>query len=198
MKDGGVFQSCGDFELDGVTFPAAEVKAGFLDPPLMTRGGRKAIAMFPAGRKTRSPGRCQISASIDGADQRGRPPCRRGWSALAGTEPADQHQLNGRKELLALAEAVRAPWRACHGRAGGDGAERNGRHAHHLSSRSVFKPLDVLRLRPDGESCDQVRVDQVCSRTSSRWDRCTNTMTGTGAVAIAAAAALPGTLGATA
>ena len=37
MRDGQV-QELGDFELDGVTFPAAEIELEFLDPPRVVRG----------------------------------------------------------------------------------------------------------------------------------------------------------------
>jgi 2-methylaconitate cis-trans-isomerase PrpF len=47
MKDGGV-QELGDFELDGVAFPAAEVKLEFLDPADDEGEGG---AMFPSGRR---------------------------------------------------------------------------------------------------------------------------------------------------
>src|SRR5690606_8396731 len=46
MKDGAV-QETGDFELDGVTFPAAEVQLAFMDPAADEEGA--AGAMFPTG-----------------------------------------------------------------------------------------------------------------------------------------------------
>ena len=45
MKDGEVLEE-GDFELDGVTFPAAEIKLEFLDPAADEGDGG---AMFPTG-----------------------------------------------------------------------------------------------------------------------------------------------------
>ena len=45
MSDGQV-QETGDFELDGVTFPAAEIQLEFLDPADDGEGGG---AMFPTG-----------------------------------------------------------------------------------------------------------------------------------------------------
>ncbi len=41
-------QETGDFELDGVTFPAAEVQLEFLDPADEDEGRRG--AMFPTGK----------------------------------------------------------------------------------------------------------------------------------------------------
>ncbi|MDO9219305.1 MAG: PrpF domain-containing protein, partial [Lacisediminimonas sp.] len=43
----GVVQETGDFELDGVTFPAAEVQLEFMDPAAEEEGGGG--AMFPTG-----------------------------------------------------------------------------------------------------------------------------------------------------
>jgi probable AcnD-accessory protein PrpF len=45
---GGQVQETGDFELDGVTFPAAEVRLEFIDPA--GDGSGAAGAMFPTGR----------------------------------------------------------------------------------------------------------------------------------------------------
>ena len=44
----GEVQETGDFELDGVTFPAAEVQLEFLDPAADEDGGGG--AMFPTGK----------------------------------------------------------------------------------------------------------------------------------------------------
>src|SRR4051812_23432278 len=49
MRDGAV-QELGDFELDGVTFPAAEVKLEFLDPAADQEGGDGG-AMFPTSHR---------------------------------------------------------------------------------------------------------------------------------------------------
>src|SRR5262249_39067259 len=51
MKEGAVLE-LGDFELDGVTFPAAEVKLEFLDPAADEGDGDDAGgAMFPTGNR---------------------------------------------------------------------------------------------------------------------------------------------------
>src|SRR5450830_1938601 len=47
----GEVQETGDFELDGVTFPAAEVQLEFMDPAAEEEGGDGAnSAMFPTGQ----------------------------------------------------------------------------------------------------------------------------------------------------
>jgi 2-methylaconitate cis-trans-isomerase PrpF len=50
---GGEVQELGDFELDGVAFPAAEVKVEFLDPAADEEDGGEAGggAMFPSGKR---------------------------------------------------------------------------------------------------------------------------------------------------
>ena len=59
MKDGAV-QELGDFELDGVAFPAAEVKLEFLDPADDDGSGEAARCSRPATASTRST--CRASA----------------------------------------------------------------------------------------------------------------------------------------
>src|SRR6185312_2983499 len=46
---GGAVQETGDFELDGVTFPAAEVQLEFLDPAEDGDGAKEQSSMFPTG-----------------------------------------------------------------------------------------------------------------------------------------------------
>src|SRR5437762_9440927 len=97
----GEVQELGGFELDGVTFPAAEVKLEFLEP---AEGG----ALFPTGRPIDTlevPGLGKIEATLIDA---GNPTifidaARLG---LKGTEL--QPDINGDKKRLATAEAVRA------------------------------------------------------------------------------------------
>ena len=60
MNDGAV-QELGDFELDGVTFPAAEVQLEFLDPA-DEDGEGEGGAMFPTGKLRRRRSTCRASA----------------------------------------------------------------------------------------------------------------------------------------
>jgi len=108
MKDGAV-QELGGFELDGVAFPAAEVKLEFLDPAADGGDGEDAsLAMFPTGRRIDGldvPGLGTIEATLINA---GNPTifvdaARLG---LSGTEL--QKDINGNAAILALAEAVRS------------------------------------------------------------------------------------------
>jgi 2-methylaconitate cis-trans-isomerase PrpF len=58
MTDGAV-QETGDFELDGVTFPAAEVQLEFMDPA--AEGDGAGGAMFPPAISSTT-SRCRASA----------------------------------------------------------------------------------------------------------------------------------------
>src|SRR5262245_43887126 len=104
---GGEVVELGDFELDGVAFPAAEVRLEFLDPAADEDGGEGG-AMFPSGSKLDTldvPGVGKVEATLINA---GNPTIFIDARALdlKGTEL--QGDVNGRKDLLALAEAIRA------------------------------------------------------------------------------------------
>src|SRR5215475_6534994 len=91
----GEVQELGGFELDGVTFPAAEVKLEFLEP---AEGG----ALFPTGRRLDTldvPGVGKIEATMIDA---GNPTIfvNAAKLGLKGTEL--QPDINGEKKLLAL------------------------------------------------------------------------------------------------
>ena len=59
---GGEVQETGDFELDGVTFPAAEVALEFMDP---AGEGEQGGTMFPAGGRPGSTGRRHVQGDVD-------------------------------------------------------------------------------------------------------------------------------------
>jgi probable AcnD-accessory protein PrpF len=97
----GEVQELGGFELDGVAFPAAEVRLEFLEP---AEGG----VLFPTGRRLDTldvPGVGPIEATLIDA---GNPTIfvDAAKLGLKGTEL--QPDVNGDKKLLALAEAVRS------------------------------------------------------------------------------------------
>jgi probable AcnD-accessory protein PrpF len=190
MKDGAV-QELGDFALDGVAFPAAEVKLEFLDPAADEDGGQSSGggAMFPSGRRIDTldvPGLGAIEATLINA---GNPTvfvdaARLG---LAGTEL--QKDINGNPKILALAEAVRA-----HG-AVAMGLVKTPQEA---TERRQHTPKLVFVARPagytaaDGKQVAPESIDLLARIFSMGVLH--HAMTGTGAVAIAAAAAIPGTV----
>ncbi len=106
MRDGEV-QEEGDFELDGVAFPAAEVRLEFVDPAAED-GASAGRGMFPSGAKIDRidvPGLGAVEATLIDA---GNPTIfiDARTLRLRGTEL--QPEVNGRRDLLAAAEAIRA------------------------------------------------------------------------------------------
>jgi probable AcnD-accessory protein PrpF len=188
MKDGAV-QELGDFELDGVTFPAAEVQLEFLDPADDEGDGASGGAMFPTGKRIDTldvPGLGKIEATLINA---GNPTifvdaARLG---LAGTEL--QKDINGNPKILALAEAVRSHGAVAMGlvKTPQEATEKR-QHTPKLSF--VGRPAGYTAS--DGRAVEAHSIDFLARIFSMGVLH--HAMTGTGAVAIAAAAAIPGTV----
>src|SRR6185369_8942602 len=105
MTDGEV-QETGDFELDGVTFPAAEVQLEFMDPAAEEEGAGG--SMFPTGRLVDDlevPGIGTLKATMINA---GIPTIFINADAIGydGTELQDA--INGDAAALAKFETIRA------------------------------------------------------------------------------------------
>ncbi len=187
IRDGEVVEN-GDFELDGVAFPAAEVKLEFVDPAA-DDGDAPGSGLFPTGNRIdwlEIPGSARVQATLVNA---GNPTIFVDASAmgLRGTEL--QADVNGRPKLLAFAEAIRAAGAVAMGLvATPEEATRSRPHTPKLAF--VARPLDYIAS--DGRS---VRADSMdlLARIFS-MGKLHHAMTGTGAVAIAAAAAVPGTI----
>ncbi len=186
---GGAAEELGDFELEGVAFPAAEVKLEFLDPGAGEEGLSGGGAMFPTGNRLdvlEVPGLGAIEATLIDA---GNPTIFVAADALGlrGTEL--QHEVNGRKELLALAEATRAHAAVAMGLVTTP-AEATAERPHTPKLACVAKPAPYTTS--DGRRVDPGSIDLLARIFS--MGQLHHAMTGTGAVAIAAAAAIPGTL----
>ena len=187
MADGEVVE-LGDFELDGVTFPAAEVRLEFLDPAADEEGGEGG-AMFPTGRRIDVldvPGAGRIEATLINA---GNPTIFVEASSLGlrGTEL--QSDINGKKELLALAEAIRAHAAVAMGLVTTP-EEATARRPHTPKLSFVARPASYVAS--DGKPVPATSIDLLARIFS--MGQLHHAMTGTGAVAIAAAAAIPGTI----
>jgi probable AcnD-accessory protein PrpF len=185
---GGEVVELGDFELDGVAFTAAEIKLEFLDPAADEDGGEGG-AMFPSGNKTDLldvPGVGKVEATLINA---GNPTIFVEAKALGleGTEL--QGDVNGKKELLALAEAVRAHGAVAMGLVK-TADEATTKRPHTPKLAFVAKP--AAYTASDGKAVPASSIDLVARIFS--MGALHHAMTGTGAVAIAAAAAIPGTL----
>ncbi|HUN93616.1 MAG TPA: 2-methylaconitate cis-trans isomerase PrpF [Burkholderiaceae bacterium] len=182
----GQVQETGDFELDGVTFPAAEVQLEFLDPA--DEGEDGGGAMFPTGNVVDDlevPGVGTFKATLINA---GIPTIFVNAKDIgyAGTELQDA--INGDPKALARFEAIRA-----HGavRMGliKDAREAAGRQ-HTPKVAFVARPSDYTAS--SGKRIAAADVDLLVRALS--MGKLHHAMMGTAAVAIGTAAAIPGTL----
>jgi probable AcnD-accessory protein PrpF len=187
MHEGEVAES-GSFRLDGVAFPGAPIKLEFLDPG--GAGGRAgAAATFPTGRKMELldiPGHGGIDATLINA---GIPTVIIAAESLGlqGTEL--QPQVNANAALLDLAEKVRAYAAVAMGLAT-SAAEATARRPHSPKVAFVAKPAGYTAA--DGTRIDAASINLLARIFS--MGKLHHAITGTGAIAIAAAAAIPGTL----
>ena len=183
---GGAVQETGDFELDGVTFPAAEVQLEFLDPADDAEG--EGGAMFPTGNVVDTlevPGVGSFNATLINA---GIPTIflNAGDIGYIGTEL--QGAINDDPKALAMFETIRA-----HGavRMGliGDVSEA-ARRQHTPKVAFVAPPAGYTAS--SGKAVGQGDVDLLVRAMS--MGKLHHAMMGTAAVAIGTAAAIPGTL----
>ena len=184
----GEVQETGDFELDGVAFPAAEVKLEFIDPA-SDEGESEGGAMFPTGNKIDTldiPGLGKIEVTLINA---GNPTVfvEAASLGLDGTEL--QNDVNGKTEILKLAESIRAHGAVAMGLVATT-EEATEKRPHTPKLAFVAKPKSYIAS--DGKSVSAQSIDMLARIFS--MGQLHHAMTGTGAVAIAAAAAIPGTI----
>ena len=181
---GGVVQETGDFALDGVTFPAAEIVLEFLDPADEGDGG----AMFPTGNLVDTlevPGIGPLQATMINA---GIPTIFVNAADIGYTGSELQDAINGDAKALAMFEAIRA-----------HGAVRMGliSHMDEAASRQhtpkvAFVAPPANHLSSSGKRIAADEVDLLVRALS--MGKLHHAMMGTAAVAIGAAASVPGTL----
>ncbi|HAG71233.1 MAG TPA: 2-methylaconitate cis-trans isomerase PrpF [Gammaproteobacteria bacterium] len=181
MTDGEV-QETGDFELDGVTFPAAEIQVEFIDPS----GGEG--SMFPTGNLVDDldvPGVGSLKVTLINA---GIPTIFVNADEISyqGTELQDA--INNDEKALAMFESVRAYGALKMGLIK-DVSEAQGRQ-HTPKIAFVAKP--AAYTSSSGKQISTSDVD-LCVRALS-MGKLHHAMMGTAAVAIGTAAAIPGTL----
>jgi 2-methylaconitate isomerase len=182
----GQVQETGDFELDGVTFPAAEVQLEFMDPAADEGDGGG--AMFPTGNLVDDlevPGVGTLRATLINA---GIPTVFVNAADIGytGTEPQDA--INGDPKALAMFETIRAY-----------GAMRMGLIAHvEEAARRQHTPKVAFVAPPAGyvaSSGKRVEADAIDLLVRAlSMGKLHHAMMGTAAVAIGTAAAIPGTL----
>ena len=188
---GGEVQELGDFELDGVAFPAAEVKVEFLDPAADEEGGGQegGGAMFPSGKRIDVldvPGVGKLEATLINA---GNPTIFVDAARLGLTGMELQGDVNGDKALLQRVEAVRALGAVAMGLVATT-EEATAKRPHTPKLAFVAKPASYMAS--DGKRIEASSIDLLARIFSMGVLH--HAMTGTGAVAIAAAAAIPGTV----
>jgi probable AcnD-accessory protein PrpF len=187
MHGGEVLES-GDFQLDGVAFPGAEVRLEFLDPAgedAESGGG----ATFPTGREIdilEVPGLGRLEATLINA---GNPTIfvDAGSLGFEGTEL--QQDVNDRRDRLAIVEAARSRGAVAMGLAP-TAEEATAKRPHTPKIAFVAKPAGYVAS--DGRRIEPQSMDLLARIFS--MGKLHHAMTGTGAVAIAAAAAIPGTI----
>jgi hypothetical protein len=181
----GEVQETGDFELDGVTFPAAEIQLEFLDPADDGDGGG---AMFPTGKlldELEVPGVGTLKATLINA---GIPTIFINAQDIGYTGTELQDAINNDNKTLARFETIRA-WGAL--KMGliknvGEAATRQ----HTPKIAFVAPPADYVSS--SGKIIAAAEVDLLVRALS--MGKLHHAMMGTAAVAIGTAAAIPGTL----
>ena len=175
VKGGQVVEE-GTFELDGVTFPAAEVKLEFMDPGADGE-------MFPTGAVAEKLG--DIEATLINA---GNPTIFVSAASvgLKGTEM--QADIDNDSALLARLEALRCEGSVKMGLA--KTLEEAGKRGHTPKLSFIAPP--AAYTASDGRKVHKDSIDLLARILS--MGKLHHAMTGTGGVAIAAAAAIPGTL----
>lgn len=183
---GGAVQETGGFELDGVTFPAAEVQLEFMDPAAEEEGAGG--AMFPTGRlvdELEVPGVGTLRATMINA---GIPTVFVEAQAVGYTGTELQDAINGDARALAMFEAIRAHGALKMGLIG-DIAEAATRQ-HTPKVAFVAPPKDYTAS--SGKAVRGADIDLLVRALS--MGKLHHAMMGTAAVAIGTAAAIPGTL----
>jgi 2-methylaconitate isomerase len=179
---GGAVQETGDFELDGVTFPAAEVQVEFISPVDATE------AMFPTGSlvdQLEVPGIGTFNATMINA---GIPTVFLNATDLGYTGCELQDAINGDPAALARFETIRA-YAAMKIGLIRDAAEAAGRQ-HTPKVAFVAPPASYT-----SSSGREIRADEIDLNVRAlSMGKLHHAMMGTAAVAIGTAAAIPGTL----
>ena len=182
----GQVQETGDFELDGVTFPAAEVALEFMDPAAEEEGATGAL--FPTGNLVDDlevPGVGTLKATLINA---GIPTIFLNAEAIGYKGIELQGDINSDARALAMFESIRA-----------HGAVRMGliKHVDEAAKRQhtpkvafVAKPLDYNSS--SAKAIKSQDIDLLVRAMS--MGKLHHAMMGTAAVAIGTAAAIPGTL----
>ena len=178
----GEVQETGDFELDGVTFPAAEVPVEFMNPA----DGEGAL--FPTGNLVDEldvPGMGTLQATLINA---GIPTVFVNADAIGYTGTELQEAINSDPEQLAMFEIIRAVGAVRMGLI--DHVDEAANRQHTPKVAFVAPPADYQAS--SGKTVRAADIDLLVRALS--MGKLHHAMMGTAAVAIGTAAAIPGTL----
>jgi probable AcnD-accessory protein PrpF len=178
----GEVQETGDFELDGVTFPAAEVQVEFLDP---AAGGS---AMFPTGNLVDNlevPGVGTFKATMINA---GIPTIFLNADEIGYSGTELQGAINGDATALSRFETIRAHGAVMMGLISSIEQAESRQH----TPKVAFVAAAQSYVSSSGKEVAASEIDLVVRAMS--MGQLHHAMMGTAAVAISIASAIPGTL----
>jgi probable AcnD-accessory protein PrpF len=182
----GEVQETGDFELDGVTFPAAEVQVEFIDPAAEEEGGGG--SMFPTGNlidELQVPGVGTFKATMINA---GIPTIFVNAADIGYTGTELQSAINSDPQALQMFETIRAYGALRMGLI--SNLDEAAKRQHTPKVAFVAKPADYVAS--SGKAVGVGDVDLLVRALS--MGKLHHAMMGTAAVAIGTAAAISGTL----
>ncbi|SNY21139.1 2-methylaconitate cis-trans isomerase [Pseudomonas sp. LAMO17WK12:I6] len=182
----GEVQETGDFELDGVTFPAAEVQVEFMDPAAEEEGGGG--SMFPTGNlidQLEVPGVGTFQATMINA---GIPTIFVNAADIGYTGTELQSAINSDPKALQMFETIRAYGALRMGLI--SNLDEAAKRQHTPKVAFVAKPADYIAS--SGKAIAAADVDLLVRALS--MGKLHHAMMGTAAVAIGTAAAITGTL----
>jgi len=182
VRDGQV-QESGDFELDGVTFPAAEIVLEFVDPSDQDGG-----LLFPTGQLVDEldiPGVGRLKATMISA---GIPTAFVNAADLGYDGTELQPAINGDAQALARLEAIRVAAALRMGLIDTPEQAASRQHTPKIAFVAPPRPYTASSGKPVAASDIDLNVRALS------MGKLHHAMMGTASVAIATAAAVPGTL----
>lgn len=180
----GQVQETGDFELDGVTFPAAEIQLEFIDPAEEGEGG----SLFPTGNlidELSVPGVGSFQVTMINS---GIPTIFLKADALGFSGVELQDDINGDAAILKKLETIRAYGAL---KMGLINKLEDAEQRQHTPKLAWVAPARAY-IASSGKRVSENDIDIVVRAMS--MGKLHHAMMGTASVAIATAAAIPGTL----
>ena len=181
----GEVQETGDFELDGVTFPAAEVQIEFLDP---ADDGEDGGAMFPTGNVVDQLDVPDIGSFKATFINAGIPTIFLNAADIGYTGAELQDDINADPVALAKFEKIRAYGAVKMGLMSDISEAEQRQH----TPKIAFVAPPKTYVSSSGKAVNNADVDLLVRALS--MGKLHHAMMGTAAVAIGTAAAIPGTL----